>query len=269
MLHSCLAHAMLDACMVYACISPACNWMDAIQDTAQQFIEEDNAMRTRRQLERSTVVENDKMDHTDNWFAVERDWLEAWNDFTREGSSAPPPGPITNRLLAFADGTPRMVTKSNGGQRKLERTKDYRLVNDRNWKYLHGVYGGGPVLPRVDFERAIAAGSTRRDMGDSMAMAGSGTLSMPPPPPPGSLATKTAIGGSEELVTTHVKEGWLDKNVAGQKATGWQKRWVVLKNQKVYYRQSQVASLSQPILCAYLGSPTTAPQQRCGHCDER
>ena len=119
--------------------------------------DEDNSMRMRRQLEGSRFVENDKLDHTGNWFVVERDWLEEWHDFTREGSSDTPPGPIPNELLAFADGTPRMVTNSNGELRKLKRTWDYQLVNFLNWRYLHEVYGGGPVLPGVDFERAIAA----------------------------------------------------------------------------------------------------------------
>jgi hypothetical protein len=50
-----------------------------------------------------------------------------------------------------------MVTNSNGELRKLKRTWDYELVNFLNWNNLHEVYGGGPVLPGVDFERAIAA----------------------------------------------------------------------------------------------------------------
>jgi hypothetical protein len=207
------------------------DWMDAINDTAHQFQEEERAINERRSTERNAAVENDKQDSGDNkWFCIEANWLRAWRDFTSEGSSAPPPGPVANSDLASPDGKPKG---------KWERTVHYKLINQANWELFNRSYGGGPELPREDFERKIAvfkAGKAGAAFGGGMA------INVPPPPPPGSLLGHAASFRQEtsDDVTSekHEKSGWLWKAKDHSSTFGWKKRWVVLKDQKLVYRES-------------------------------
>ena len=93
------------------------------------------------------------------WFLVDAAWLKHWRDYCRDGIRPDPPGPISNSRLLRSDGRPHP---------NLERTTDYRGVNEAVWRVYHGKYGGGPAICRSKLD-----------------------IYAPPIPPPADLATPT------------------------------------------------------------------------------
>ena len=70
--------------------------------------------------------------------------MNKWFNFASK--DGPHPGPIDNRALWYA-----IFNKKH-----VERTKDYYVVNQKVWDFLHNIYAGGPILHKekreVNFE---------------------------------------------------------------------------------------------------------------------
>ncbi|KAF9972437.1 Ubiquitin carboxyl-terminal hydrolase 33 [Actinomortierella ambigua] len=74
------------------------------------------------------------------WYLIGADWLKEWHAF-KAGDR--PPGPIRNSQFL----------KDNGQARAgMKRGVDYRGINSRVWRYLQGIYGGGPEFARATLD---------------------------------------------------------------------------------------------------------------------
>ncbi|CAI2362662.1 unnamed protein product [Moneuplotes crassus] len=89
------------------------------------------------------------------WYAVEAKWMYDWKMFVqnKRDSCVPSfkksdidrigildPGPISNNIL---------FNSSGDLKEDLVIEKDYKMVNERVWKTLFDIYGGGPIIKRA------------------------------------------------------------------------------------------------------------------------
>ncbi|KAL0248760.1 hypothetical protein GEMRC1_003994 [Eukaryota sp. GEM-RC1] len=74
------------------------------------------------------------------WFIISNDWLNKWKTFTR-GDSLQIPGPIDNSNLLMTSGCPKPM---------LVQGKNYRALTGTVLKALIDIYGGGPIISRIE-----------------------------------------------------------------------------------------------------------------------
>jgi len=117
-------------------------------------------LQERRNREKARIVELDTValpagsgpaevdEDASRWFIVSEWWLSRWRNFINNGGPSDgtgrgtlPPGPIDNARLLDKAGNPLPNQRA---------AVHYRGVNVRVWRFLHGVYGGGPVLRRKE-----------------------------------------------------------------------------------------------------------------------
>ncbi|KAG0254823.1 Ubiquitin carboxyl-terminal hydrolase 33 [Actinomortierella ambigua] len=117
--------------------------MGTLEDESQMACaiceKEEYELDERRKREDADVSEMDSIviGNGELWFLIGADWLKEWHAF-KAGDR--PPGPIRNSQFL----------KDNGQARAgMKRGIDYRGINRRVWRYLHGIYGGGPEFCRA------------------------------------------------------------------------------------------------------------------------
>jgi len=96
----------------------------------------------RRRAEKRAIAEADTTTINNEygyWYIIDAGWLRRWRQYTAEGATAPPPGPVSNEVLLGPDGTPRK------GLRKVDH---YRGVNEQVWNIFQDYHGGGPEIQR-------------------------------------------------------------------------------------------------------------------------
>ena len=133
------------------------------------------ALHRRRQHEQELVQENDKtyIEAGNNWYIVDKIWLQSWLSFVHPEQQGPVPGPISNARLLKRDG----ITPKDGllkGQVRIllagrrcclplvrqqiccqaratdtQHVQNYRGVNRQVWDIFHEIYGGGPPIVRA------------------------------------------------------------------------------------------------------------------------
>ncbi|KAF9583749.1 Ubiquitin carboxyl-terminal hydrolase 20 [Lunasporangiospora selenospora] len=111
--------------------------------------------RRRREDDDVTRLDSNIIADGQLWYLIGADWLKEWHAF-KAGDR--PPGPIRNSQFLKDNGQPRAGMK---------RGTDYRGINCSVWKYLHGIYGGGPEFVRASLAKPSYPSS-----------------SQPPPKPP-------------------------------------------------------------------------------------
>lgn len=67
-------------------------------------------------------------------YLISWQWLNAWIDYVT--GDTPYPGPIDNRTLWHL-----IFSKT-----EVKRKRDYYVIDAKIWEFLHGIYGGGPIL---------------------------------------------------------------------------------------------------------------------------
>ena len=67
-------------------------------------------------------------------YLISCQWLNAWIDYVT--GDRPYPGPIDNRTLWH------LIFSKN----EVKRKRDYYVIDGKIWEFLHGIYGGGPIL---------------------------------------------------------------------------------------------------------------------------
>lgn len=99
--------------------------------------EEERKLETRRAKEARAIeaLDSPSIGTGQHWYLISAAWLQTWIRF-KSGLSGPP-GPVDNKVLLDSSGQPRP---------NLSRSIHYRGVNERVWSYLHGIYGGGPMI---------------------------------------------------------------------------------------------------------------------------
>ena len=119
--------------------------------------EEYDHLEQRRQIERLKINEQEdyKNQEVNYWYAIDAKWIYDWKMFVQnkrnssvssfkkseiEGIGILDPGPITNSYLFDDYGEIRPG---------LQIEKDYRMINERVWKILFDIYGGGPIIKRA------------------------------------------------------------------------------------------------------------------------
>lgn len=73
------------------------------------------------------------------WYVVSAVWWASWVDHLHHWPDATPPGPMANDSLLAPAGV---------GLRWPLLEGEYELIGGPAWDAVHGVYGGGPALPR-------------------------------------------------------------------------------------------------------------------------
>lgn len=123
-------------------------WAFVSRESCQECLREVAALHARRKRENDDIARLDSQNIPPNspCFIISSDWLRSWLSFSR-GATDDPPGPIFNDTLfeksdAAEDRAKRQVRSG------LQRSVHYRAVNQDIWRYLQGVYGGGPTIPR-------------------------------------------------------------------------------------------------------------------------
>ncbi|KAG0246406.1 Ubiquitin carboxyl-terminal hydrolase 33 [Mortierella sp. GBA43] len=96
--------------------------------------------RRRREDEDVTRLDSSMIGDGQLWYLIGADWLKEWHAF-KAGDR--PPGPIKNSQFLKDNGQPRAGMK---------RGTDYRGINVNVWRYLHGIYGGGPEFVRATLD---------------------------------------------------------------------------------------------------------------------
>lgn len=118
--------------------------------------DEYNHLEQRRDYEKLRVNQEDnyRYQKVDHWYAIDAKWLQDWRLFIHNRPIASAhgckkseiaevgvldPGPISNSNLLnkYGELKPRL---------KIER--DYRMVNEKVWRNLFDIYGGGPIFKR-------------------------------------------------------------------------------------------------------------------------
>uniref|UniRef100_A0A1B0C8T8 ubiquitinyl hydrolase 1 n=1 Tax=Lutzomyia longipalpis TaxID=7200 RepID=A0A1B0C8T8_LUTLO len=70
-------------------------------------------------------------------YAISMAWFRQWQLFAR-GVTTDEPGPITNASIAQSLDTIPI--------RSVKAGSDYAQINEKLWKFFHGIYGGGPEI---------------------------------------------------------------------------------------------------------------------------
>ena len=114
----------------------------------RECVAEANALNERRKRERDRILKVDttSLEDGQTWYIMSEVWLARWRSFINNegqtdgtGRGVLPPGPVDNTRLLGKNGKPLP---------NLKAAIHYRGVNERVWAFLHGIYGGGPVLRR-------------------------------------------------------------------------------------------------------------------------
>jgi hypothetical protein len=163
-------------------------WISALKWTVNQYDVQDAALNLRREDERSAIYDLDQSD-TLNMYVISSAWFDAWTNFVAEGSTYPPPGPISNGSL-LENG------RAYGG---LQAGVDYRIVNAFIWDTFYRMYQGGPELLSGKFQAEVRVAAPKYRSNAKNAAAASELLSSmmfmseftPPPPPSGFSSTPT------------------------------------------------------------------------------
>ncbi|KAH8284603.1 hypothetical protein KR018_005433 [Drosophila ironensis] len=74
-------------------------------------------------------------------YAIAMPWLRSWQQFSR-GKTHKEPGAINNEGIAV----PSENGSLNGAVSCVRLGSDYAQLNARLWRFLHGIYGGGPEI---------------------------------------------------------------------------------------------------------------------------
>ncbi|KAG0224367.1 Ubiquitin carboxyl-terminal hydrolase 33 [Actinomortierella wolfii] len=120
--------------------------ISALEDESQMACaiceKEEYELDERRKREDADVSQMDSIviGEGELWYLISADWLKEWHAF-KAGDR--PPGPIRNSQFLKDNGQPRAGMK---------RGVDYRGINSRVWRYLHGIYGGGPEFARATLD---------------------------------------------------------------------------------------------------------------------
>ena len=117
---------------------PASECLGPCHICEQQLMEDEE----RRRNEKKAIAEADTTTINNDlgyWYIIDAGWLRRWRQYTAEGSTSPPPGPVSNEVLLGPDGTPRK------GLRKVDH---YRGVNEQVWTIFQDYHGGGPEIRR-------------------------------------------------------------------------------------------------------------------------
>lgn len=101
----------------------------------------------RRKEEHENVCKFDSLPKEENepLFLVEIGWVHEWMFFICNEKVVSPPGAIPNSKLLSDNGKPKP---------NISIKKDYRVVRQATWDYIHRIYGGGPAIQTKDLEHS-------------------------------------------------------------------------------------------------------------------
>lgn len=156
-------------------------WIAALKWTIKQYDVQDAALNLRREEERLAIYDIDQND-TAQMFVISSTWFDAWTNFVAEGSTYPPPGPVSNGSL-LSNG------RALGG---LQAGVHYKIVNDLIWDTFVRLYGGGPELLSSKFQAEVRVAKVALPSGLSVSECASQLLSSllaAPPLPPSGLSS--------------------------------------------------------------------------------
>lgn len=82
-------------------------------------------------------------------YLISCSWLDSWLDYV--DGEGPHPGPIDNRALWH----------SIFSKKEVKRKRDYYIIDQKVWEFLHGIYNGGPILHKEKKEVNLETVSVR------------------------------------------------------------------------------------------------------------